>query len=50
MYRNNSTKKRLSIWVYEDDGKTFVCNVVVEKLASGVNSVNVRRASDVHEV
>ena len=30
IYRN-VTENRLCIWVYENDGKTFVCNVDVKK-------------------
>ena len=39
----NVTEDLLCIWVYEDDGKTFVCNVDVKKQLSG-SKIDVRRA------
>ena len=42
IYRN-VTENLLCIWVYEDDGKTFVCNIDVKKELSGFYLVNVHK-------
>ena len=38
------TKDLLCIWVYEDDGKSLICNVAVKKVPSGLHLVNVHKA------
>jgi hypothetical protein len=43
IYRN-ATENLLCIWVYENDGKTFVCNIDVKKAPSGSRLVNVHKA------
>jgi hypothetical protein len=43
VYRN-VTENLLCIWVYEDDGETFVCNIDVKKAPSGSRWVNVHKA------
>ena len=42
VYRN-VTDDLLCIWVYVDDGKTFVANVAVKKAPSGFYLVNVNK-------
>jgi hypothetical protein len=42
IYRN-VTENRLCIWIYDNDGKTFVCHIHVEKAPSGFYSINVHK-------
>ena len=37
------TEGVLCIWVYEDDGKSLICNVAVKKEPSGLHLVNVHK-------
>jgi len=43
IYRN-VTENLLCVWVYENDGKTFVCNIDVKRATSGSLLVNVHKA------
>ena len=43
IYRN-VTENLLCIWVYENDGKTFICNIGVKKAPSGSCLINVHKA------
>ena len=43
IYRN-VTENLLCIWVYENDGTTFVCNLDVKKESSGLHLVKVHKA------
>ncbi|MEM2969007.1 MAG: hypothetical protein QXJ40_02245 [Candidatus Bathyarchaeia archaeon] len=43
IYRN-VTEDLLCIWVYENDGETFVCSIDVKKSPSGSRRVNVYKA------
>jgi hypothetical protein len=42
IYRN-VTESLLCIWVYENDGKIFVCNIDVKKVPSGSHIVDVHK-------
>jgi len=43
IYRNVA-ENLLCIWIYENDGKTFVCKVDLKKQPSGSHLVNVHKA------
>ena len=44
VFYRNVTGRFLCIWVYENDGKTFVCTIDVKKGPSGSHMVNVQKA------
>jgi hypothetical protein len=43
VFYRNVTGSFLCIWVYENDGKTLVCNVEVKKVPSGSHRVKVQK-------